>query len=394
MFADNFIPIGEISSFLKTFKAKQTSDIFTEFRSESNGCELIFQVDNVNISILNALRRVVLSKVKTVNIDSSTITMIKNTSVLHDEMLSHRITMAPIWFNDIDIEHFDSLMSPHITWNVQNMDTQSIKNVTTEDCLILDASQKIKLDINDFYRPCSITGNYPLLVKLRASQDSNPKNGEMINVTARLKKGCGSENVHFSPSSSCYVINRIDPLRYLNRYLELYKDDTIVNRRQYDNLEGKREFIQDDDGNPTSFEFHITSDTNMSPAYIIAKAFECIIDMLENLSHTYVINEKQVIITLYKADHTLGNLLQSLLYQKWIVNENCENVEFIGYHQPHPLEEIIIIKYKNLDIQTDDIIFLNGVRDIIESIENMLQTWISKNDIINWMNQSKNKTKN
>jgi DNA-directed RNA polymerase subunit L len=51
-------------------------------------------------------------------------------------------------------------------------------------------------------------------------------------------------------------------------------------------------------------------------------------------------------VVVHAEDHTLGNLVQGLLYRHWVRDGRSEVVSFVGYHQPHPLEDQIVFKVK------------------------------------------------
>jgi len=61
-----------------------------------------FTISNVDITIANALRRIMLAEVRTLAIDLVSIE--ENTSVLFDEFIAHRIGLLPMW--SFDIERF------------------------------------------------------------------------------------------------------------------------------------------------------------------------------------------------------------------------------------------------------------------------------------------------
>ena len=69
--------------------------------------ELILEFNHVDVSFVNALRRILLSEIPTVAIEN--VFMWNNTSIIHDEVLAHRIGLIPIkmdprWLTYLDEE--------------------------------------------------------------------------------------------------------------------------------------------------------------------------------------------------------------------------------------------------------------------------------------------------
>lgn len=71
---------------------------------EQNGNELVFEMIGCDTSFANALRRILLAEVPTMAIES--VYMWNNTSIVHDEVLAHRLGLIPL---NVDARLFDML---------------------------------------------------------------------------------------------------------------------------------------------------------------------------------------------------------------------------------------------------------------------------------------------
>ena len=63
-----------------------------------------FCLENTDLTIANALRRIIIAEVPTMAIDQVEIT--QNTSAVHDEYLAHRCGLIPLVSNDVDKYNF------------------------------------------------------------------------------------------------------------------------------------------------------------------------------------------------------------------------------------------------------------------------------------------------
>ncbi|GMH58604.1 hypothetical protein TrRE_jg5477, partial [Triparma retinervis] len=88
--------------FIKKFKTNFTYSVL----SHPNPNELVFSLQNVDVSFANALRRIMISEVPTVAIEIVYID--NNTSITHDEVLSHRLGLIPLDIDPEEFEEYDS----------------------------------------------------------------------------------------------------------------------------------------------------------------------------------------------------------------------------------------------------------------------------------------------
>ena len=65
----------------------------------------MFEISGIDVSLANALRRIMIAEVPTVAIES--VYMWNNTSVMHDEVLSHRLGLIPIMVDPRAFEDFE-----------------------------------------------------------------------------------------------------------------------------------------------------------------------------------------------------------------------------------------------------------------------------------------------
>lgn len=59
-----------------------------------------FRLKNVSLAYANALRRIIISEVPTMAIEF--VKLLENTSPLHDEFISHRLGLIPLYSTTVD----------------------------------------------------------------------------------------------------------------------------------------------------------------------------------------------------------------------------------------------------------------------------------------------------
>lgn len=411
-----------------------TAARFSALEIDAQGSSARFRVDNVDLCIVNAIRRTILAEVETIavpamqptGVDPGGVHIRANTSVIHDEFLAHRISMIPIHVDENQLYHFVDRFPP---WRFKvdvkvprngngggdDDDTQSQRRVvTTRDIVVLDFATGARLP--DSIRDQLFPDDHLTICSLGP--------GEVVEIEACPKRGCGLQNAMWSPSSSCFFTNVIDEVQFqasLQRALEGLlvnpETNTEENRnevtRQHALLDGFRHYVRGEHGQPVAFDFRVRSDARLRPTFLVMAALDVLIRKVLSLEDAVkellaeedgsgpvardedeaaaqrpvivdVVEHGLVTLTVANEGHTLGNLVQGLLFERWIRDERGKTFEFIGYHQPHPLEQHVIFKIKTAVDAPDKAggvgailtSFVTAIADIVTHLADIREEWV------------------
>ena len=369
-----------------------------------------FELANVHFSTSNAIRRLMISSIKTVGFRTEPykacdIKVFENDTPLHNQYILQRIAMVPI--NISKPENFDVDDYLFII-NVSN-NTNSIINISTEDFQIKQISINKMLsreEVKKFFPPDPITGNYIYLNILRPkyfvpsnsvskdvvaamSKDFNKLNvGEDImkfHIEGKASISTSAENGHYSAIACASYINMVDPNRaldglkeYIDKQNEIAKLKNVTPMtldkltRRFDLTERARYFYINDKEEPNVFTFKIESIGIIPPLIIFHRA----VSILKEKIHTFLsnlISKNENIITIKPSenlnggydlsvkdeDETLGNIIQShlcMLYTDFTLPKEQRKLKYIGFKKPHPLEKYIIFSIQGQTDNIDEII--------------------------------------
>ncbi len=326
-----------------------------------------FQMDNIDLSIVNSIRRIILAEIPVVAFygeDEPTIEILFNSSPLHNEFMIHRIGLIPIHVTE-DITEIYNDDDYIFELNVENKEGQSI-NITTEHITGTYKGNKLsKTDLNKLFPPNIITKHHILITRLRA--------GEHLHFKAKAIKRTGQLNACFSPVS-------------LSNFYFVQDDDVASTKDNI--LDKERSYYKNDYGEPTKINFQIESLNGLSYKYLFKKAIDIIIQKLETII-IHLTNKTDITIEdvpncpnsinfhINNEDDTIGNLIQSLIHNKYIRNSNDE-CSYIGYICPHPLIHKLIIRItlQNTTNKDDYYNFLiTNCKEIIKIMEDIKTDW-------------------
>ena len=178
--------------------------------------EFTFDIKNLDKSILNALRRIMISEVPTIAFNTNygketDIVIEENTSSLHNEFLSHRLSLLPINIPYKNIEDYDRNKYEFILDITNN--TSKIIDVTTEHIQIKEINSNkflSKEECKKIFPPSKITKDYILINKLKPNTSSVEGKGECMKIKMYASKSIGKEHSRYTPTCVSIFINKRD----------------------------------------------------------------------------------------------------------------------------------------------------------------------------------------
>ena len=371
-----------------------------------------FSLMNVPVYVANSIRRALSSMVPTITFDDShyedkslmSIQISKNTSALHDQFLSHRISYVPInmenhsYFNIETILNNDTSdrtfvfnkLSKNVEFklnkknnSLQNefRDKQGLIDVTTNDFIIVDGDG-VNIDTDVFFKPDVFTGDYVLLNKLK--QDlSNEDGGEEILIDCVPRIGMGRFSSKNDPTGTVTYQMHQDTEEAINSVFKHKKthlnkernkkglddftaEEEVQFRKSFDLLDRDRVIKTDENGNPNAFRFSVESIGFLNPNTIIIDALGVLILSLKDIQNSFTFrNDKYGFATTNKIsiteldssnvnigininvkneNHTIGNMLSNIIRNMWChMGTELEEpiLKMVSYKMNHPTIEDI-----------------------------------------------------
>lgn len=376
---------------------QQMNNPFTSLVKSNNNKHIQFTIENVDVCIINTLRRIILSEIENVGFDFSPIStentiFHKNTSPLHNEFLAHRFAMIPLNFTPEEILDFNK---DNYKFILKKKNTSNeIIDVTTEDIVILnkDNTEYDKKFRDQIFPKNYITNDYILINKLKPNI-FDPSKGDELDVELSAIKNIAKNHSSFGVVSICTYSNIIDPAkaeRNLNSKLKKMNQDETSKiaeyKQSFKNLEQQKYFYTNEYDEPNAFCFKLHSECLMKPEYIFLKAFEVLDTRLENLktklnNNEYTDNyntENNIYdIAIKDETHTIGNLIQTLFYNKFIRDNSKEKLTYVGYNIPHPLDNTLIFRFIFTTNTKNEIkeFIIEGIEYIQLELKDLAKKW-------------------
>lgn len=286
-----------------------------------NENEMSFEMHGCNLSVANGLRRSILMNIQNVAFrhepeDKKTIHVINNTTALHSEYISHRVSLLPLRRDVFEFPLDSYKFKLHVS-------QKSHKFVTTDDFQVFvknDEDEYVLLDTKRFFQKSLLPdGSRGASIVTRFPQ-SESEIIEELDLECFPVMGCHADGAEFSPITICTVFE-LDEMKHS---LKLETNGTIPCKKiVYEGFEFLVDLC-----NMSIFELDkIEKDTDT-----------------ENLE---IIENKEPYLnfdfTFKNQTHTFGNMIQSWIYDTE-VSQKTGKVKIISYNQPHPLSNSIMIR--------------------------------------------------
>lgn len=342
---------------------------------------LTFQMDNAQVSMVNALRRVILSEIDTVVIrgfphKQNDIDCIKNNSRLNNEVLKHRLINIPIHIADENID-----ISKYVLIIKKKNDTDSIINITTQDFIIKhqNGSYLNNEAVQQIFPPNHITKEYILFTRLRPAIGS--QTGEEIHIEAKFTRSNAMEDSAYNCVSTCSYIFTPDIVKQKQAWdakrkaLDNNIEDDEVLRMEHDfyAIDAKRLYKSN------SFQFTIESIGTYENDIILKKACYVLQEKCNHYKEKVETKEIEIRdgdcvnrafdIILENDNYTFGKILEYALYELYFKNEKL--FSFISYKKSHPHDDFAFIRIMFKDDNMD-----------ANNIYGMLKEGIRYNEIV------------
>jgi DNA-directed RNA polymerase subunit L len=356
-------------------------------------------------SIANAIRRTLLNDIPTVAFEcdegeTSDLTVVKNDTSLHNEMMVQRVGLLPIYLNP------DTYLKDYLfVCNVVHDKESSFQFVSSKDFKIYPLKTELQKQISDMrdesivpedpreYEELlnrlhkNLTDNYDLTKPLnRAEMDEILRPYEfrgdthycLLNELKNTNTGGTFQSLHFYGSPSVNTAQKnsryqavsqasytfLEDEQLIKHTLEAKMDlekvpaeDREQFSRKFQLGESARYFHRDISGEAYRYHFRVKSCHYYDSGDLVKKSLEILMNNCDILKGNFLtllqdkpqessisvkrVDEYNLQYTLCGVGHTMGNLLQNHIVRRCIHSKSILSV--CGYKKPHPLEDLIVL---------------------------------------------------
>jgi DNA-directed RNA polymerase subunit L len=314
--------------------------------------ELKFTIDRINVSLANALRRVILSEIptfvfRTFPYSECKASITVNTSRIHNEIVKQRLSCIPIHIKDVDFPYKEYILEVNVT-----ADGNEIRYVTTKDFKIKNKSNgKYLTDVKvqEIFPPDVISGDYIEFMRL-LPKTTEYGEGEQLSLTCEFDVATAKEDGAYNVVCTCAYSMTIDATKLdeawrlkeaelVKEGLQIGSEEIKMQRKNWSLLDAQRLT------KPDSFDFVIETVGVYSNAEIVSKAAQIMInkctkfisDIESGVNHivpTVSTIQNGYDIELKNEDYTLGKVLEFFLHDKHYAED--QTVTYCAFRKVHP----------------------------------------------------------
>ena len=284
----------------------------------NHGFELGCQLRNFPVAFVNAVRRILIGNIPTVVVRD--VKILENTTQMPHEMLKHRVEMLPIKVSPTDST---TIKDAKIKLQILPEKEGETRTITTDDFVVDSGNPGLIMKDRDLGTPL-------LFIKVRK--------GESLHIEGRLSL----ENDQVSQVCTATTNWEIDPELAKAARKEYIESGSDV--RIFDNSLIKRYYSRDERGRPNLMSLSVESVGVLQSKDILKMAIsilnkrinEYFKEASENIQKES--DEGTYTISLDKGGHTIGYLMQEVMY-------NDANINFVSYDIPHPLLKTMVLRF-------------------------------------------------
>jgi DNA-directed RNA polymerase subunit L len=356
-------------------------------RSEDNG-HLRFTIENINVSLANALRRIILSDIptfvfRTFPYAENKASITANTSRLHNEIIKQRLSCIPIHINDMDFPYKEYQLEVDVTNT-----TDSIRYVTTADFKIRNkTNDKYLTDskVREIFPPDAVTGDFIEFARLMPKMTEYGE-GEKLSLTSDFDIGTAKQDGAYNVVCTCaYNMTmdaakvqeawRIKESEFVKEGIVLGSDEMADQKKNWLLLDGQRCTKEN------SFDFVIESIGVFTNSSIVSKAAQIMINKCLKFISDIKSGENRIVpsastlqngydIELKNEDYTLGKAIEFFIHDKHYIED--QSVSYCAFNKRHPHSTDSMIRVAFVEAIDDAIVstyITNCAQDIISVFE-------------------------
>jgi len=345
-----------------------------------------FRIEKCNVSIINAIRRTLLSDIKTIGFKTepyndlnetlNSIIIYENTTSFTNEILKQRLACIPVHLKDFDKTPVDNLI---VSLDKENK-SDSIEFITTKDFDITDSKTNRKFSDElkkKIFPPSSITKEHILFARLKPPI-SKKSEGQKLKFKCKLFVTCAKESGQYNVCSTAAYKNTEDPVKQTEAWsveeeklekLLIPQNEIQKRKKNWYILNSKRYFIKD------SFDFIVETIGINKNEELLKKSCDVLFNSLEVFGKKMEEDKFEILTDQIKTNnsfdiilsgygYTIGKVIEYILHEIFFKDKKVLN--YVGFIKKHPHDEHSIIR----------VVFADETQANIDNIKSLFKTCV------------------